>query len=593
MKVSVVGRWMRSLALGTLLSAATVLSAGVLVGCPGDEKDPQTHVDRLSDPLKRPAAVTRLIQFYEDAMTKDDKKRDGPNVGPLLKKIVPELAKLSLGGELDQRSQGDLLAFLADSRHPEAVPALVKALEEYRLDDKRAEKFDSQMNDVVRNLGIMKAKEASGALMKLFLSMKASWPKAQDKLFYRTVADTMEAIGDPAWEPELIKLLDRPIKTLKQKEQRAVLDEVFWQATAAKILGNYGSGKAVTPLMKVVLSGFKYNVHTTAISALIKIGKPAIEEGVKLLNGQQPELMKYAEEEYVRAAEDKDQKVDDKLKKAASEAYVQYAALIVANIGRPECIDPMLAAIEKGNPETKAIIAGELHKLPKDDKVMEAFKAVWEATPLDLSIPQGNAKEHLTGQVASWYDPGLGDWLSQKALELKGEDAPYAQQAALEVVMKLAGKGNWASLEGLAKIEITYPERTTVGKAFEKELTLAKAAVDKCGDKLDCWMEELTATENQKEEKQIVGIKAAYMAAIIGGESARAPLTDALSKIGNDAIRFAAASAIDRISPKGDKATADKIQAMIDKARDLKDEAKLTAYKPLLTVIYRLNARAQ
>jgi hypothetical protein len=403
----------------------------------------------------------------------------------------------------------------------------------------------------------------------------------------------MEKIGDPSWEGEFIKLLDRPIKSLKQKEQRNVINEVYWQATAAKILGNLHSTKAVTPLIKVVLSGFKYNVHTTAISALIKIGKPAIDEGVKLLNGEAEALMKYAEEEYIRAAQDKDAKVDAKLEKEAKDAYIQYATLIVANIGRAECIDPLLQAMEKGNAETKAIIAGELHKLPADDKVKDAFKAVWEATSMTMSIPQGNAKEYLTGQVASWYDQELANWLVEKALELKGEDAPYPQQGALEVAMKLASQSNWESVEKLSAIEITYPQKTTVGKAFEKELKATKEAADKCGDKVDCWMGELTASENQKEEAQIVGIKAAYMAASLGGGGARAKLADALSKISNDAVRFAAVSGIDRVSPKGDKAVAATLEAMVAKAEDQKDEAKIKAYEPLKTVIYRLQARAQ
>ncbi|HZO15841.1 MAG TPA: hypothetical protein VFB62_21355 [Polyangiaceae bacterium] len=583
----------KSILRSMMLAAAVMLFAGSLGGCGGDENDPMTHVDRLQDPMKRTAAVRRLIQFYEDAMTKDNKNREGENVKPLLDKIVEPLAKVAQSGELDERTQGDLLSFLSDTRDVRSVPALSKAIEEYRMDDKRAEKYDADMNDVVRNVGIMKAKEAGPAVLKLYQNMHASWPKAQNKLFYRTVHDAMINILDPGWEDALITMLDRPIKSLQQKEQRHVIDEVFWQATAAEVLGMLKSTKAVPALIKVVLSPFKVNAHTTAISALIKIGKPAIDAGVKLLNGSDAGLMKLAEEEYIRAAKDRDGKVEKKTEDEAKSAYVQSATLIVANIGRKECVDPLLAAIEKGDPATKAIIAGELYKLPADPKITEAFKKVWEETNLELSIPQGNAKEYLTESVEKYYDIELARWLMGKAGELKGEDAPYAQQSALGVALKLAGPADWPNVEKVSNIDITFPEKTKVGKAFEKELELVKKALDKCAEKSDCWIGELTASENQKESNQIVAIKGAYMAAATGGDGARAKLADQIANIENDAARFAAAAAVDRLAPKGDAAIADKLQAMIDKASEKKDEAKIKAYEPLKTVIYRLRARAE
>jgi hypothetical protein len=38
---------------------------------------------------------------------------------------------------------------------------------------------------------------------------------------------------------------------------------------------------------------------------------------------------------------------------------------------------------------------------------------------------------------------------------------------------------------------------------------------------------------------------------------------------------------------------ADKLQELVTKAEDLKDDKKIKAYEPLKTVIYRLEARAQ
>src|SRR5690606_25507948 len=122
------------------------------VGCE-DEQSPSTHVDRLQDPKRKEQAVKRLLQFYEDAMTKDQKNREGESVKPLLEEIVPPLTELALKNELSTATQGDLLRFLADTRDPRVLPALIKALEDYRIDDKRAEPYDAAITDVIRNIG--------------------------------------------------------------------------------------------------------------------------------------------------------------------------------------------------------------------------------------------------------------------------------------------------------------------------------------------------------------------------------------------------------------------------------------------------------
>ena len=165
---------LRALLLGTAVTTSAAVTVGTLAGC-SDPQDPQTHVDNLSDPMKRTQAIKRLLQFYEDAMTKDDKNREGENVKPLLDTVVPPLTELAKGGELDERTQGEVLAFLADSRDPRALPAIQKALDDYRPDDKRAEEYDTKIGDVVRNLGEMHragqlkdAPDIKQALFKIF-----------------------------------------------------------------------------------------------------------------------------------------------------------------------------------------------------------------------------------------------------------------------------------------------------------------------------------------------------------------------------------------------------------------------------------------
>src|SRR5690348_2500718 len=75
---------------GVLAASAAMLAMGTVAGC-ADENDPATHVNKLSDPATRTAAVNRLIQFFEDAMTRDKSDRNGPTVKPLLDSILPKM----------------------------------------------------------------------------------------------------------------------------------------------------------------------------------------------------------------------------------------------------------------------------------------------------------------------------------------------------------------------------------------------------------------------------------------------------------------------------------------------------------------------
>ena len=382
----------RALLFGTLVGCGGVVATTTLVGC-ADENDPATHVDRLNDPMKRAAAVKRLLQFYEDAMTNDKKNREGENVKPLLETIVPPLTELSQKGELDSRAQGDVLAFLADSRHESALPALLKALDDYKPDDKRADEYDNKMGDVVRNIGemvrsgkIKDNKDVNGALFKIFRNLRASTPKAQNRAFFRILNNVLVQISDPSWEAELITMLGKPIKSAKQKHLKALTNEVYWQVTAAEILGGLKSKKAVKALIKVVLSPFKANVGTTAINALIKVGQPAIDAGVALMNGSDTELKDYAASEFERAAEDREEKLDKKGKKSRDTAYLNNGVVIVGNIGTEACLAPMLATIDKGDKVTKSLVASELQKLPTSDQAKEKFKEVYATVGVNDKI---------------------------------------------------------------------------------------------------------------------------------------------------------------------------------------------------------------
>jgi len=566
-----------SLVIGTATVAGVTFTGSALVGC-ADEGDPATWVKRLDEQTTRVQAVSRLVQFYEDKMTKDKGDRNGPEVKPLLETIVPPMTQRCVAGEMDERTTSKLIKFLADTRDLRAEPCFIKVLKEYKPDS-----TEDDLRVVARAVGAMKLKSAAGPLMEAFAALHASKPKAQTT--YRDVYDAMVALSDPSWEAQLTNLLAQPID---EKEKNSATDRMFWQQTAAVILGNLKSSNAVKPLIKVLLSPPKAAAHIDAILALVKIGKPAIGPTVALLKGEDKDLVEYSKAEAVKAAAG-----DKNAEKAAGSAYVATAALILATIGRDETAAPLIEALGKTDDGVaRAIMARELTKVPRTPQVIQAFETTVDKLPIALSIPnsRGGAREVLLDKAADFYDASIIPWMVKSLKEMRGSEDDLApiREAAFSGMLKIMKQDQIKLVEEVAAMK---SGDGTVGKGYAKELTAAKDLVNKCADKVDCYLHKIG--EPVTDATQFAGIKAAYMVGVLGDAAAAKKIVEMLPKMSHPAVRFAAITAVDSLSPKGDKDIADKLQKMVDDAVEKKDQDKIRLNAPLKTVIYRLHARAQ
>ncbi|KYF90450.1 hypothetical protein [Sorangium sp. So ce388] len=572
----------RSLLLGAATASSMALSAGVVAGC-ADENDPETHVKRLDDPATLTPSVNRLVQFFEDAMTRDSKDRNGPNVKPLLDKIIEPMTQKCVAGDLDERTNSKLIKFISDTRDPRGEACLIKALKDYK-----PESTEEDVRWAVRGLGAMKSKAAAGPLMDVFLKLQHGKPKGST--ISRDVHDAMVEINDPSWEGQLITTIGRPIND--PKDVATMRNELFWQITAAELLGWQRSEKAVVPLLKVVLSPLKADAATTAILALTKIGKPAIQPTISLLQGDHKELIEYSKVENLKGAGDKP---GAEQKKAAETAHVAAAALVLATIGRQESAQPLLAALEKAEDLPRAIIARELTKVPKTPEIIAAFQAAYDKTPASLEIPPAgiNARVMLAEAASNFFDASVVPWIVKTGLEAKGEEDDVAQirDVSLQTALKLMKPDQIADVDRLANTRTSGGG--TVGKSMEKEIKIAKDLLGACGAKVECYIGKLSDPASQAKETQFQGIKAAYMVGVLGTPEVRQQIIDAMPKISNAAVRFVSVSVIDALSPKGDAEVATKLQKIVDEGEASKDAEKIAGNAPFKTVIYRLSARAQ
>ena len=592
--------------IAPVLCLVAPLTLGFVTGCQ-DENDPKVIAGQLNDSAKQSQAVKRLIQKYEDAMTQDKKDRNGPTVKPLLDVIVEPLNKLCTDGQMTDQTRSSVIKFLADTWDPRANGCLNKVLAEYKPGTN-----ESDVQQIMRAVAGTKNKDLADNVIAVFSTLKAADPGSQQDNMYRDVQAATLAVANESHIDTFIKLLNKDMPPDPKKDPKGMLNETFWQGISATALGNLKAAKAVTPLIKAILSPTKNSspIGGNAMIALVKIGKPVIAPAKALLTSSSDaaELMKYSTEQNLLSSADiKDPKQLEAAKKSAEKAHVAVAAQILGQLGREDALDPLLSVLEqpvdaKATDEqkaqiaqTQAIIAYQLPNLPKNDKSVAAFKTVFENLKNEVTMPNGEGgKEKLLGAAVNFADSGLVPWILDQTEKLKGEpsDLESIQVAALLTSMSLM-KGD--QVDSVRKLFDKHGAdgKTPLGKAFGKEWDAVTGVLTECKDNVDCYLGKAADPKSQDKVGSAAGLKAVYMIEIVGKPDIKPKLVDNLPKFTHPGIKQQILTALLYFSPKGDKDIADKLQAIVDKADASKDQEAIQDAVPLKQTVALLNARAQ
>jgi HEAT repeat protein len=379
-------------------------------------------------------------------------------------------------------------------------------------------------------------------------------------------------------------MLDADIVMPKDAKDAAKVDEFkdqqFWQTTSALLLGELRDATAVEPLMKVFFDPGKADVHATAVLALVKIGRPALDAAIKVLKEEDKKMIEYA---LIR-----EQKATGAKEPSKDKPYVQRAAILIGTIGRSEGAQALIDAARAADKEVpRAILARELAKLPSTAETKAAFKAAFEATPVSANIPPGlNGLAMLTESALMFYDPGMIDWLLERAEKTKGgEDELKGFQANVTV----------ACIKLMKPDHVDRVKKAVDGYGTDMEKDLFKKAADllkACGDRVACYLDTIEKSENQEQKTQFIAIKAGYMIGILGNDATRDELIARLESIENAGVRYTASQAIDHLSPKGSVEAADALKKIIDANARSADRNKAMGDSALKQVMYRIRTRA-
>lgn len=571
----------RSLLMSTAVFSTVVATSTVLVGCE-DENEPPYWLGKLDDPKWRPAAVKRLTQFLDDALTRAEGNMEDPQVVALKDQLVGPLTQTYVDGygDLDTKTRVNLIKLLADFKDERAVPALKKAFEEFAKRP-RETKDEQDIKWAVRAYGKMGNKELAGPVLAAFEALKAHTQLGG--ITYKDYSKAMAKQPDPSWEPKLLEMIQTKMKHFnegKNKQQKRDLlepyrDQSFWQITAAQVLGELKSKAAVEPLAKMIVDPSKSDAIGTAMSALVKIGQPSIEKAQAMFNEKDPVVV-YAKE---RTKEVRDMKELPK-----GNPVIGVAATIIGSTGRAEGVPILVKALDdKGlSAEEKAMIAKELPQLPATSKSKDAFKSTFESISINDSI-QGLLA--LAASAANFYDPGMVDWLLQKVVTTKGggEEKKALQQTLLVSALQIAPKKDWA--------KVTASAKRNGGKEITDLVEQAEPVVKACGDDVGCYLKEVEKSEYQNKKKQFAAIKAAYMIGVLGDDKSRDALVERLPSLENGSVHDIAAQTIDQLSPKAAPQVVEALEERIEKNEKSADAGKMANNAALKRVAARISVR--
>jgi hypothetical protein len=529
------------------LLAPVLLTSAAVVGC-ADENDPKTWAKRLDDPAQRVPAIKRLDSFFTDAMgsASAPNKRDDEKVKKILDDSVEPLTKTYVAGGLDEKTRKDLMKLLGDMGDVRAAPAYAKAFKDYEPGKNDEDvKYAAQGTTSLAKAGPIADQGLVDALWECFAKFQPS--KAKSINLVKDLQTAVMVVKSPSYGPKAVEKLAAPVSDPKDPTQG--MDQIqFWQLTAARLIGELKFTPGVKPLVKVLLTPSKSDLIFPVRLALTRMPKEAEPVLIAALKGTDPDLAALAD-------------------KYPEKAWVPRIAEPLAYISRPAGRDAILEALDKADSDSnRTILATELTHFPSEPKTVKAYVDAYNKVPANAAIALlggGNGHAIIAQSAANFFDPTLTDWLLKETAAAKGEAADAMPPAALQAAIKLMTTTSSKAVgDAVGKIP---------GQALEKDMyKSASAVLDKCKQDAACYVGVLdTPVPSTPPTAKMGHVKAAWMAGIYGNAQTKNDLVGKVDKIKDGSVRLAMVEAIDHLSPQGDAANADKLEAVVDSDKKL------------------------
>jgi HEAT repeat protein len=437
---------MRTRTWQLVLVTAVPLALGAgLGGCTGDPNDPQTWAKQLKNLRTQKEALDRLANM--------DVEKARPAVPALI-----ELYK--------DTTRPEHLEALARYRDERTKPVMIEALE-YTDDN-----FD-KATIAAGVLGEMKAKDAVDPLIKA--AEKALPVKSRANNAKLAAMRALVKIGDKRAVPTLMKIL-----STSADEQDFALNQ-----KAALGLAELRDPDAIPALIKgLFMTGRGSNIFQECRLALVRIGAPAVDPMIQLLNRKNPEIEEMA----------KQLKFDE-----VTPGVIPFkAAALLGDLRARRAVPALQARLkqkQQGGEHTAIVIAlGLIAERPGVDTLIGILKDS-KAEP-SVRVSSSNAL-YLSGDrraVSTLLDIAKTGYVTvggQKASDLRAT-------AAIDLA-RIAGPDAFDAFKALAEKE--KDAQGVFGMALDRMLVAKE-----CGSELKCYGEKLNDASWTRAEKAAFAI---------------------------------------------------------------------------------------
>jgi hypothetical protein len=497
--------------------------------------------DRLLAEDTRASAVEEAIAEYDAAA------RNGTTSEPaqaFVKDYAMLLTRVAVEsyGSLPPKLRLGLINLLVSFNTSEVTPAFATALESYAANKQDVESAIWAARGAAAHSG----PELPAALVKVWEAVEMN-----DRDFRRFSAHFVPALrtnAQPEWalflSRALIPEIERPARFDDKPAVKAYQNQLFWQSTAAELLGQLKAGEYARSLVVVLLTPSKREVHGEAERALLQMGASVLPTLEALLQGNDAELVALAGSAGV-----------------AREPAAYFATRLLDQLRLPASIPMLKQAWESTKePVTRTLIVRALSWIPGAE-VAELLKQTFVGTKLDTTLPEGeSALEVLAVAAANSFEhDALLPWLSERVDKVpgKGSRKGDVQRVLIESVSKLAFTKD---VKPASKVAQLYGGRTGT-PMFEQASRLLK----ECGEDVKCYRAKATDLTASSPEGTFTRIKAIWMLGMLGSPVDRAALLSTLEAPLPREVLHATLRVIEELTPTKDDAVVLGLRGVVGK----------------------------
>ncbi len=526
---------MKSFALGTVITVMSLCGSLALFGCHAEKDDAAGQAKELEDPVRREYAITNLQSIFNNLLVKIKNNRSAPEFKTYVDAVIGQLVKVYTEHPEDTQNGMKILSLLREIRDPRSLPALIKALEwRSEITEDHAVSAaktisdikipDDKKGDVIDNL--CKALE------------RVTGARSLDNRMRKAFIETLGDLRDKRATDTLVKI------ALTQTQNQNFLFNIL----AAQQIAKIGDPKTVPAMIKALFVFDPKNpamrMNDVATSALVAVGKPALEPLIQLLKGENEEVVLIVKN-YIQAIRQRDAQAAAAMK--VPTLISTEATYALGKLGYREAIVPLIEET-KADDETRrygaAIALVSINRKDEDTpRILEAIKKVYDSIEAIKRPQLLVAMRHLYAlEVMPFFLHVLKTYEFELSPIRLFAWVGYAFLANKEEVQNLKPfleKGPVFK----ERIEMNFPHHEAVMKKTEE-----------CDENIDCWIESL------RNPDLLIVRKAANTLARFGRGNEKA-IKGLVEHLGHNdlEVRNEILAAIDFIAINGSKLAVEKI----------------------------------